>query len=127
MSIPPNGCAVRALHHPSPKVSACHCDGNSTEEEFILKRHAVPKKRTKSVRDDRAMLDDIILPKLGAKKVDAIGRRGVEPIQVATKDRPYQANRVLSLLSKMFNLAVEWKWRPDNPAKSIERYQEQKR
>jgi integrase len=75
----------------------------------------------------RAMLDNIILPKLGAKKVDAIGRRDVEAIQVAMKDRPYQANRVLSLLSKMFNLAVEWKWRPDNPAKSVERYQEQKR
>jgi integrase len=92
-----------------------------------LERHAVPKKRPKSVRDDRAMLDNIILPKLGAKKVDAIGRRDVEAIQVAMKDRPYQANRVLSLLSKMFNLAVEWKWRPDNPAKGIERYEEQKR
>jgi integrase len=92
-----------------------------------LERHAVPKKRPKSVRDDRAMLDNIILPKLGARKVDAIGRRDIEAIQVAMKDRPYQANRVLSLLSKMFNLAVEWKWRQDNPAKSVERYQEQKR
>jgi integrase len=92
-----------------------------------LERHAVPKKRPKSVRDDRAMLDNIILPKLGAKKVDAIGRRDVEAIQVGMKDRPYQANRVLSLLSKMFNLAIEWKWRPDNPAKGLERYQEQKR
>jgi integrase len=27
----------------------------------------------------------------------------------------------------MFNLAIEWKWRPDNPAKGIERYKEQKR
>ena len=92
-----------------------------------LERHAVPKKRPKSVRDDRAMLDNIILPKVGAKKVDAIGRRDVEAIQVGMKDRPYQANRVLSLLSKMFNLAVEWKWRRDNPAKGVERYQEQKR
>jgi integrase len=92
-----------------------------------LERHAVPKKRPKSVRDDRVMLDNIILPKLGAKKVDAIGRRDIEAIQVAMKDRPYQANRVLSLLSKMFNLAVEWKWRLDNPAKGIERYEEQKR
>jgi integrase len=27
----------------------------------------------------------------------------------------------------MFNRAVEWKWRPDNPVKGIERYEEQKR
>ena len=90
-------------------------------------RHAVPKKRPKSVRDDRAMLENIILPKLGAKKVDAIGRRDGEAIQVAMRDRPCQANRVLSLLSKMFNLAVEWEWRADNPAKGIQRFDEQKR
>jgi integrase len=92
-----------------------------------LERHAVPKKRPKSVRDDRAMLDNSILPKLGAKKVASIGRRDIEAIHAGMRDRPYQANRVLSLLSKMFNLAVEWEWRPDNPAKGIERYQEQKR
>jgi integrase len=92
-----------------------------------LERHAIPKKRPKSARDDRAMLRNIILPKLAGKKVESIGRRDVEAIHVAMKDRPYQANRVLSLCSKMFNLAVEWKWRPDNPAKGIERYDEQKR
>jgi len=92
-----------------------------------LERHAVPKKRPKSVRDDRAMLNTIILPKLGTNMVSSVCRRDIEDIHVAMKDRPYQANRVLSLLSKMFNLAVEWGWRPDNPAKGIERYQEQKR
>jgi integrase len=92
-----------------------------------LERHAVPKKRPKSVRDDRAMLNNVILPKLGTKKVSSVGRRDVEVIHVAMKDRPYQANRVLSLLSKMFNLAVEWGWRPDTPVKGIERYQEHKR
>jgi len=92
-----------------------------------LERHAVPKKRPKSVRDDRRMLDAVILPKLGAKKVSSVGRRDIEAIHVTMKERPYQANRVLSLSSKMFNLAVEWGWRPDNPVKGIERYQEHKR
>jgi integrase len=92
-----------------------------------LERHAVPKKRPKSVRDDRAMLDNIILPKLGAKKVASIDRRDIEAIHVAIKDRPYQANRVLSLLSKMFTLALEWGWRSDNPVKGVERFEEQKR
>jgi integrase len=40
---------------------------------------------------------------------------------------PYQANRALSLLSKMFNLAVAWGWRNDNPAANIPKYQEEKR
>jgi integrase len=37
------------------------------------------------------------------------------------KGSPYAANRVLSLLSKMFSLAIRWKMRSDNPAKGIER------
>jgi integrase len=73
------------------------------------------------------MLGNIVLPKLGAKKAEAVGRRDVEALHVAMKDRPYQANRVLSLLSKMFNLAMEWGWRDDNPAKGIDRYHEEKR
>ena len=73
------------------------------------------------------MLDNIVLPRLRPKKVEAVTRRDVETIHVALRDRPYQANRVLALLSKMFNLAVVWDWRPDNPVKGIERYQEEKR
>ena len=92
-----------------------------------LDRHAIPKKRPKSVRDDRAMLDNIVLPRLRSKKVDAVSRRDVETIHVGLKDRPYQANRVMALLSKMFSLAVEWGWRPDNPVKGMERYQEERR
>ncbi len=80
-----------------------------------------------SVRNDRAMLQNIILPKLGRKKVEAVTRRDIESIHVAMRDRPYQANRVLALLSKMFNLAISWEWRTDNPAKGIERYHEDKR
>jgi integrase len=110
---------IRKTSRRAPSISDLAAD--------YLERHAVPKKRPKSVLDDRAMLNNIILPKLGAKKVDAIGRRDVEAIQVVMTDRPYQANRVLFLLSKMFNLAVEWGWRVDNPAKGIQRYHEEKR
>ena len=71
-----------------------------------LAHHATPKKRPKSVRDDRSMLDRIIVPRLGSKKVDAVGRRDIEAIHVALQDRPYQANRVLALLSKMLRSPV---------------------
>jgi integrase len=92
-----------------------------------LDKYAVPKKRPKSVRDDRAMLDNIVLPRLGSQKVAAIGRREIESLHAALRDRPYQANRVLALLSKMFNLAHQWGWRTDNPLKGIKRYDEDKR
>jgi integrase len=43
------------------------------------------------------------------------------------KATPYQANRVLALLSKMFSLAIEWEWLIENPAKGIERFHEDRR
>ena len=79
------------------------------------------------VRDDRSMLDRLILPRLGNLKVAAIGRRDVETLHTSLRTKPYLANRVLSLLSKMLNLAVAWDWRPDNPAKGIPRYHEDRR
>jgi integrase len=92
-----------------------------------LERHAVPKKCPKSVRDDRAMLENVILPTVGTKKVASIERRDIESMHLRLNDRPYQANRLLALISKMLNLAVEWGWRRDNPAKGIQRYREEKR
>lgn len=92
-----------------------------------IERHAVPNKRPKGVRDDQAMLDKVILPRLGRRKVSAIGRRDIEALHLEHADRPYRANRLLALLSKMFSLAIEWGWRSDNPVRGIKRFQEQKR
>lgn len=92
-----------------------------------LSRHAIPMKRATSLRHDRAILDKIILPKLGRKKVELVTRRDIEALHVALQDRPYQANRMLALLSKMFNLAVQWAWRTNNPAKGIPRFHEEQR
>lgn len=42
-------------------------------------------------------------------------------------ETPYLANRCLSLLSKMFELGIRWSLRPDNPAKGVGKYHEEKR
>ena len=92
-----------------------------------LKQHAIPKKRSRSVANDRSMIERLILPRLGGKKVKEVGSRDIQAMHVAMRKAPYQANRVLAVLSKMFSLAVKWGWRADNPVKGIERYQEQRR
>jgi integrase len=92
-----------------------------------LEQHAVPKKRPRSVKNDRSMIDRIILPRLGSKKVAAIQSRDVHSLHVSMKQTPYQANRLLALLSKMLSLAVKWGWRSDNPVRGIERFQEERR
>ena len=92
-----------------------------------MERHAIPNKRPSSVRNDQAMLDTIILPRLGALKVGEVSRRDVEAIVLAMKATPYRANRVRALLSKMFALAIAWGWRVDNPATGVAKYQEKNR
>ena len=45
------------------------------------------------------------------------------------RDKPYQANRTLDVVSKMMNLAEAWGLRPDcsNPCYHIRKYKERKR
>lgn len=92
-----------------------------------IKEYALPHKRPKSVYYDRRMLDRFILPKLGRLRVSAVGKRDIELVHTSLKNTAYQANRVLSLLKKMFACAVDWKMRPDNPARGVKRFHEDKR
>jgi integrase len=92
-----------------------------------LERHARPKKRGLSVKQDERIINRLIKPKLGNRKVASISRRDVDELHQDLTGKPYQANRLLALLSKMFSLAVLWGWRPINPAKGIERFHEDKR
>jgi integrase len=91
-----------------------------------LERHG-PKKRTSSLRKDRSMLERIILPRLGQKRVTEVTRRDLETLHLSLITTPYQANRVAALTSKMLSLAIRWDWRSDNPARGIERFPEQPR
>ena len=92
-----------------------------------LERHAVPNKRPTSLRVDRQMIDNIIRPGIGKLRLKAVGRRDIEALHLSLKATPYAANRLLSLLSKMFNLGIQWKWTTDNPARGVPRFQEGKR
>ena len=98
-----------------------------------LEEHAA---RKRSAAEDRRMIDKVILPALGARKVAEIEFADLDQLhrRLTTKGTPghgrgapYMANRVVSLLSKMFSLAIQWKLRSDNPAKGIGRNAEAKR
>lgn len=92
-----------------------------------LERHARPNKRPISVRDDLAMIEKIILPALGSKKIKDVSRRDIESLLISMQKTPYRANRVRALLSKMFSLAKAWDWRAENPVEGIQKFQEEKR
>ena len=93
-----------------------------------LAEHARPKKKPRSVQTDESNLKNHVKPALGTKKVVAITRADVAQLHHSMRDTPGAANRVLALLSKMFNLAEKWGLRPDgsNPCRHVERYKERK-
>jgi integrase len=75
------------------------------------------------------LLDKIILPALGKRKVADVTRVDVAKVHHANRAGPYQANRVLAVLSKMFTLAEQWGLRPDgsSPCRHVEKFAERKR
>jgi integrase len=91
-----------------------------------LKEHAEKKKKASSARDDRRNLKRHIRPRLGSKPLPSITRSDIQALHQSLSDKPYAANRVLALLSKMFNLAEKWGLIPDgqNPCRHVERFRE---
>lgn len=70
-----------------------------------------------------------INPAIGKKKVLEIARRDIAELHMDYAHIPYQANRTLGVLSKMFNLAEVWEIRPDhsNPCLHVKKYKENRR
>ncbi|TIQ46805.1 MAG: DUF4102 domain-containing protein [Mesorhizobium sp.] len=93
-----------------------------------FEKEHLSKKRDTTARDYRALIKNHILPALKHKKVAEVEFTDIDSLhRKISKDAPYSANRTVAVLSKMFGLAIKWKWRPDNPAKGVERNDEQKR
>ena len=95
-----------------------------------IERHAKPKK--KSWKDDQSRIDNYILPAWGNRKVDSIKRLDMAAIHSKSgkAGHPYGANRILRLVSKMYDLARQWGYVPDdypNPSRDIELFSEHKR
>lgn len=94
--------------------------------DLYMQRHAVGKKTSD---EDKRIWERYVLKRMGARKVADIVRLDIEILHGAYRDRPYQGNRILSLLSKAFSLAEAWDMRPanSNPCHGIARYREAKR
>ena len=94
-----------------------------------LAEYAEGRKKTRSVSEDRRLIEQFIQPALGRRRVAAVTRVEVVRLHNSLRATPYQANRVLAVLSRMFNLAERWGLRPDgsNPVRHVDRFAERKR
>ena len=95
----------------------------------FIAEHAEAKRKASTAAEYRRLLDRIILPAFGKRKVADVTRQDVAKLHHGLRETPYQANRLLAVLGKMFNLAERWGLRPDgsNPCRHVERFGERKR
>ncbi|MDN7353322.1 tyrosine-type recombinase/integrase [Acetobacter senegalensis] len=103
-----------------------------TLKEFgkrFLNEHVALHCKPSTQYEYRRCVDLFITPKLGTLKAIDVTRADIVELHQSLKETPYQANRVLGVLSIMFTLADTWGVRSDgiNPCWKVKRYKEVKR
>ncbi len=112
---------------PMGDIHAARAAPNVADLAELYCEERLPGKRPKTQEEDRAMLRLFVLPALGRLKVADVQHTDIAKLHRGLKDRPTRANRVVSLCSRLFNLAIREKMRPDNPSRGVERYPEERR
>lgn len=110
----------KCLRHSLPVSKLC---------QRYMEEHAKQHKKARSAAEDQRLIDNRIIPAMGSLKVEQITRADILKLQNEMRKTPYEANRALALLSKMFNLAEAWEIRAldTNPCRHIKKNKEQKR
>ena len=95
----------------------------------FLKEYVSTHCKPSTAEEYRRSVKLFIDPRIGRYRVPDIQRSDIAALHHDMRDTPYQANRTLGVLSKMFNLAELWDLRPDgsNPCRHVKRFREEKR
>lgn len=97
--------------------------------ERFLAEHVAHRCKPGTAEEYQFAVSRYICPVLGHHRIADLTRADVAQLHHQLRDRPYQANRCLAVLSKMMNLAEAWGLRADasNPCRHVEKYREHKR
>lgn len=90
-----------------------------------LAEHVEPKRKQRTAEGYRILLE-LARPKIGKLKVEAVTRANIASLHHDLRATPYNANRLLAVLSSAFGWAEKIGLRTEdtNPARKIERYRE---
>ena len=113
-----------ARNRPATRVPTMRELGKRFLEEYVPD-HCKPSTAEEYRRSVALFID----PRIGSRRVPDIQRSDIASLHHSMRSTPYQANRTLGVLSKMFNLAELWGLRPDgsNPCRHVKRFKEEKR
>lgn len=101
-------------------AKAVRTDTVATLADDYLKKHA--RKFKKSADQDQRILDVEVLPRWRDKSVRELTRRDVRQLVERVADRaPVMANRVLAIVRRMLNFAVDHDWIEANPAARVKK------
>src|SRR5215218_3239384 len=91
----------------------------------FLAEHVEAKSKDRTHTEYKRLIERVVKPELRRLRVDEVRQSDIEKLHLKYRVTPYQANRLLALLSKMFN----WSGRRGerNPCVGVERFPEQKR
>ena len=94
--------------------------------ERYMKEHVAVRCKPSTAIGCRYALDKYLLPAFGARALGSIGREEVATLQYGLHKTPIMANRVVDMLSRLFNMAEAWAIAPEggNPCRFVQKYKE---
>ena len=92
-----------------------------------LQTHAIAKKRPASVEKDARLIDLHIPAWMKAKPIEDVSKADIMKHHALMQNMKPTANSVLRLLSKAFNLAIDWGIIDKNPVHGVVHYEEHPR
>ncbi|MEH6647567.1 tyrosine-type recombinase/integrase [Sulfitobacter sp.] len=115
-----NPAEVISQHRKAPTIAAL-C-------ERFFESHVKERCKPSTQGEYRRAIDKFINPAMGSFKLVDVERKDVAELHHKFRHKPYQENRTLGVLSKMFNLSEIWGLRPDgsNSCRHVPKYREVK-
>jgi len=97
--------------------------------ELFLTEHMDAKRKSSTAALYRDILNRLVLPELGSRKVARVTTDELARLHLRLCDHPYQANRMLAVISSLYSFLVKRKIVPagTNPVRGIEKYRERGR
>ena len=94
----------------------------------FIKDHIELRLKPNTQIDYKQILRRYLVPTFKTRRVSDISYKDIYELHLKLKDKPTQANRCVSVLSKILNLCSKWGYRNglENPCLQIERYKEKK-
>lgn len=113
--------AEKIEHRQAPTVAAL--------AQAFLADHVEPKRKTSTKSHYADVVNRIIIPALGAVKAKSLSHTKVARLHLDWSAKPYQANRVVAVLSSMYTFGSRHGLVPKgyNPADDIEKFKERAR